>query len=102
MPEDIGVDKVEGVDAYGDDNHQLVGLVVGVVEASDTIVRVAGIVGEVGGTGIVDPEKHLILEHLHTLVVVVDQIPHARESTVDDGNLPRLVVIDLSGTGENR
>lgn len=96
MSKDVSVDKIKGIYADGDDNHQLVGLIIGVVKALDTVVGVGGVGWKVSGAGVVDTEEIFIFEHLHALVVVVYEITHAGEGAIDDGNLPCLMVVHLA------
>ena len=102
MAEDIGVDEVEGIDADGDDDHKLEVAVVRVVEAVDAGGGIVGVVGEVGGVVVVDAIEVLVLELCHAGVVVVDEVAHACEGAVDDGDLPSLTVVDLSAAGDER
>ena len=100
VTKDVCVDKVEGIDADGDDNHQLIGLVIGVVQAVDVAGRVSFVATEVGGSVMVDTIEILVLEHLHALVVVVNEIAHTGEGSIDDGDLPCLVVVHLPCAGK--
>ena len=101
MAKDVGIDEIECIDAYRDDNHQLEITVIRIVEAVDVVGAVTLVSAEVGGSVIVDAVEIFVLVHLHVRIVVMDEISHAGESAVNDGHLPSLMVVNLSATGND-
>ena len=99
MSEDVGVDEVEAIDETRNDDHQLEVLVVRLVEVVNACVRIARITFQLR-FATTDAEEIFILESPHLGVVVVDEPTHPGESAIDDGYLPCLAIVDLSGSGK--
>ena len=49
----------------------------------------------------VDTVEILVPELCHVGVVEMDEVAHACEGAIDDGDLPGLAVVNLAGSGED-
>ena len=101
MAEDVGIDKVEGIYTYADDDGKLIVAVVRIIVAADAAGGVGCVGLEVGLVVVGEAVKVLVFEHFHVSVVVVDEVADAGEGTVDDGDLPGLSVVDLPASRDD-